>query len=98
MQAQFLCMAHNLMVRCEAELDRDHGVRNDAELERRAKRLEQESQRLSKTATQVPLLIRLFQRLTVRSVKFIRWLRVQLFSQPRHEPDIASLRLLYASL
>jgi len=34
----------------------------------------------------------------VRSVKFIRWLRVQLFVQPHHEPAIAALRQLYAVL
>jgi len=42
--------------------------------------------------------VRSFQRLTVRSVKFIRWLRVQLFIRPRHDPDIAALRHLYATL
>ena len=35
---------------------------------------------------------------TVRSVKFIRWLRVQLYLQPHHEPAIAALRQLYAVL
>jgi hypothetical protein len=38
------------------------------------------------------------QRLTVRSVKFIRWLRVQLFLQPHHQPAIAASRQLYAVL
>jgi len=36
MQAHFLCMAHNLMVPCEADLERVHAVRNEAELARRA--------------------------------------------------------------
>ncbi len=36
MQAHFLCLAHNLMILCEADLARVHGVRNDAELTRRA--------------------------------------------------------------
>ena len=40
----------------------------------------------------------LYFRLTVRSVKFIRWLRVQLFIRPHHEPAIAALRQLYAVL
>ena len=39
MQAHFLCIAHNLMIRCESELEREHGVRNEAELTRRAARL-----------------------------------------------------------
>jgi hypothetical protein len=46
----------------------------------------------------VPMLVRGFQRLTVRLAKFIRWLRVQLFARPHHEPDIAALRHLYATL
>ncbi len=98
MQAQFLCMAHNLMIRCETELERIHAVRNEAELARRAKRLDKDEKRLALEKAELPFLARAFQRLTVRSVKFIRWLRVQLFARPRHEPDIAALRLLYASL
>ena len=97
-QAHFLCMAHNLMVRCESQLEREHGVRNEAELARRARRLEKEEERLAKQKTTLPVLVRTLQRLTVRSVKFIRWLRVQLFAQPHHEPDLAALRHLYATL
>ena len=95
MQAHFLCLAHNLMILCEAELAQVHGVRNVAELTRRAHRLEKEEQRLAKENLVLPLLVRTLQRLTVRSVKFIRWLRVQLFLRPHHEPAIAALRQLY---
>ena len=98
MQAHFLCLAHNLMILCEAELARVHGVRNEAELARRTKRLQKEAQRLAQKNALLPLLVRTLQRLTVRSVKFIRWLRVQLFLQPHHEPAIAALRQLYAVL
>ena len=98
MQAHFLCLAHNLMLLCEAELARVHGVRNVAELARRARRLEMEEERLAKENVALPLLVRTLQRLTVRSVKFIRWLRVQLFLQPHQEPAIAALRQLYAVL
>ena len=82
----------------ELTLEREHGVRNEAELARRAQRLEKEEQRLTKANVKLPVLVRAFQRLTVRSVKFIRWLRVQLFARPQHEPDIATLRHLYATL
>ena len=75
MQAQFPCMEHNLMLRCETELECSHGVRNKAELARRAKRLDKERERLAKIPALLPMLVRSFQRLTVRSVKFIRWLR-----------------------
>ena len=78
MQAHFLCLAHNLMILCEADLDRVHGVRNEAELARRAKRLEKEERRLARENVLVPLLVRTLQRLTVRSVNFIRWPRATL--------------------
>jgi len=72
MQAHFLCMAHNLMVPYEADLERVHAVRNEAELARHAQRLDKECKRLATEKADLPLLVRVFQRLTVRSVKFIR--------------------------
>ena len=98
MQAHFLCLAHNLMILCEAELARVHGVRNEAEINRRAQRLAKEEERLAQQNLLLPLLVRTLPRLTVRSVKFIRWLRVQLFARPHHPPAIAALRQLYAVL
>ena len=63
-----------LRILCEAELVRVHGGRNEAELTRRAPRLEPEEKRLA-TENLVRLrLVRTLQRLTGRSVKFIRWL------------------------
>ena len=73
-------------------------MRNEAELAPRAKRLEKEHKRLAKEKAELPFLVRAFQRLTVRSVKFIRWLRAQLFTRLHQEPDIAALRHLYATL
>jgi hypothetical protein len=58
MQAHFLCLAHNLMILCEAELARVHGVRNEAEITRRAHRLEKEEKRLAKENLVLPLLVR----------------------------------------
>jgi hypothetical protein len=58
MQAHFLCLAHNLMILCEAELARVHGVRNEAEITRRADRLEKEEKRLAKENLALPLLVR----------------------------------------
>ena len=98
MQANFLCLWHNLMLLCEAELEREHGIRNEAELARRAKRLQEEAERLGKEGHVLPVLIETFQRLTQRSVKFVRWLRVQLFGAPQDRLNISLLRLLYAVL
>lgn len=98
MQAHFLCMAHNLMLRCQGQLEREHGVRNEAEITRREERLDKEEKRLAKVGQVVPMLVRAFQRLTVRSVKFIRWLRVQLFGRLHQPPAIDALRHSYAHL
>ena len=98
MQANFLCLGHNLMLLCEAELEREHGIRNKAELARRAKRLQEEAEPLGKEGHVLPVLIETFQRLTQRSVKFVRWLRVQLFGAPQDRLNIWLLRRLYAAL
>jgi len=98
MQANFLCLGHNLLLLCEAELEREHGIRNEAELARRAKRLQEEAERLGKEGHVLPMLIETFQRLTQRSVKFVRWLRVQLFGAPQDRLNILLLRRLYAVL
>jgi hypothetical protein len=40
MQAQFLCLAHHLMLLCEDRLAREHEMSNKAEHDRRAQRLQ----------------------------------------------------------
>ena len=48
---------------------------NEAELTRRGQRLEKEEPRLDRENVLLTLHVRTLQRLTVRSVKFTRWLR-----------------------
>lgn len=98
MQAHFLCMAHNLMVLFEEHLDKTHGLRNEAELKRRNQRLEGERARLAEIAQSIPTLYVSLQRITQRSLKFIRWLRVQLFSDSGSAHPIDALRRLFATL
>jgi hypothetical protein len=98
MQAQFLCLAHHLMLLCEDWLEREHGIRNQAEHRRRAQRVQRSDERLVAQNQTTPALIRGHQRLTVRSVKFIRWLRAQLFESLHHAQPLALLASLYASL
>jgi hypothetical protein len=98
MQAQFLCLAHHLMLLCEDWLAREHGIRNQAEHRRRAQPVQRSDERLAAQNQMTPVLIRGHQRLTVRSVKFIRWLRAQLFESLHHAQPLALLASLYASL
>ena len=73
-QAVFLCLLHNLMLLCEAGLAAT-GITNEAEEKRREKVLTERTERVEKTGRLMPLIIAGFQRITQRTVKFIRWLR-----------------------
>lgn len=73
-QAVFLCLLHNLMVLFEAGLA-ETGITNQAEEKRRKKALTERAARVEKSGRKMPLIIAGFQRLTQRTVKFIRWLR-----------------------
>ena len=98
MQAHFLCLAHNLMLLCENNLESVHGIRNVAELKRRAKRLTELIATLAPKNLTLPILFVATQRFTQRSLKFIRWLRVQLFGHPPDGPPWDALRILFAHL
>ena len=73
-QAGFLCLLHNLMLLFEAGLA-ETGLTNAAEEKRREKALAKRTQRVEKAGRKMPFIITSFQRLTQRTVKFIRWLR-----------------------
>lgn len=72
-------LSHNLLVLREYEVEKTEGVPNTRESKCKAKKLETAS--LAEKGETVPVLLRGFQRLTQRSVKHIRWLRV--FCVPR---------------
>ena len=93
----FLCLLHNLMVLFEAGLA-ETGISNVAEEKRREKVLTEHTERVEKTGRKMPLIIAGFQRLTQRTVKFIRWLRSFFW----HNRPLDELRLIlkkrYATL
>lgn len=93
-QAAFLCLAHNLTVLHDQNLT-DANIVNTAEIKRRAKRLEILTVSAAGAGRLIPSIISGFQRLTQRSVKFIRWLRQNLWSE-RPLPELwAILSKLY---
>lgn len=96
MQAQFICLAHNLMVLQEHQLKTEEGVNNTIEIKRKAQRLNQEIARLALKNEVLPVLLQDFQRLTQRSVKYIRWLRAYLFFEAPWTTAVAALRRSYA--
>jgi Transposase DDE domain len=76
MQAQLLCLAHNLIELFERTLAQEHQIANHAE----TKRLAQQQQQAQARGQQLPLIVLTHQRLTQTSVKLYRWLRAHYFS------------------
>lgn len=96
-QAVFLCLVHNLMVCYEATLAKA-GIRNTAEEKRRKKVLTERTAKVEKTGRKMPLIISGFQRLTQRTVKFIRWLRRFLWQTHPLDVLLLILKKRYATL
>jgi len=95
MQAHFICLAHNLTVLQEHRLETVEGVANTSEITRKAKRLGGEIARIAKENKVLPVLLRDFQRLTQRSVKYIRWRCAWLFESAPWHAVVAALRRSY---
>ena len=90
--ATFICLAHNLMVLLEEEIHTIEGVDNTPERERKKLR-EQETRKAGGGYVATAL-----QRFTVRSVKFIRWLRNFVYRTVAWPDAIARLRKIYATI
>ena len=95
MQAVFLCLTHNLMVLQEHALREEHGIVNEAEDRRRAKRLTKEKAAVKKAGRVLTALKEALQRCTQRSVKFVRWLRSFLLRETPWHEMLAALREIY---
>ena len=88
--ALFICLAHNLMVLFEAFLKTEEGIENEVEIERKELRKE-------KSIEQGGNFVATFiQRCTVRSVKFVRWLRTFVYREVPWSEAVARLRNVYA--
>jgi hypothetical protein len=91
MQGQFLCLTHNLMVLLEEDLLTGEGIDNDKERARKEKR---KTEALERGANYVATLL---QRFTVRSLKYIRWLRNFIYREVPWSLAVARLRTVYAT-
>lgn len=89
MHAVFLCLAHNLLVLLEDEILRTEQVDNKPERKRKSARLEAA---LKRGANFVATAL---QRFTVRSLKFLRWLRSFFYNDASWQDAIARLRRVY---
>ena len=89
-QAQALCLTHNLMVIFEEVLRQRECIDNHAERKRKKNRNEQMEKDGGNFISSA------LQRFTVRSVKFIRWLRNFVYREASWGHSLARLRQIYA--
>lgn len=95
-QAHFVCMAHNLLVLLERKLEREEGLRDDKLYEKRLKRMEQIEKKIrAADRTPNPMVLKC-NRITQRSLQFIRWLRNAIASLTSWSDGVAQLRPLMA--
>jgi hypothetical protein len=97
-QAQLLCLMHNLLGLFEATVLVPAAIQNQAEDGRRQQRLRVVKAALWKKGQTLPRLVETLQRCTQCSVKFIRWLRSYFFSPASCSQALDALRALYAKL
>ena len=96
MQAQFICLAHNLMLIFDRYLEQN-GIENKKENDRRKVRLDKALKNVPGIdQKKLPLFLTTPKQATQRSVKFIRWLRNHLFTNTSWAEAMGSLRRIYA--
>ena len=97
-QGQLAALTHNLLLLAERQLEEQSGLRNEAEDARREKRRLEMARQARRAGRQISSLLQSVRRATVRSVKFIRWLRGSLKSGATAEAALPQLQQLYARL
>lgn len=98
MQAQFLCLAHNLMVLMETEMDEQLGEQNNPSETLRCDRRNHQAREQCKKVDRKhsPLLYAQPRKRSQITLKFIRWLRYHLRVNSHISDAIQSLRRVYA--
>ena len=97
-QGQMIVITHNLMLLYEYRLEKDHGVSNTAEDERRQKRVQEMATIAARVGRPTSSLLLIARRATQRSVKFVRWLRHAIREDLAETVATPRLAALYASL
>jgi len=97
-QARLLCLTHNLMTLMEERIFRETGIRNEAESKRKAQTLaRRDEDSRSKGYGGLADLQKAIQRLTQRTVKFVRWLKNHLDTTRSWPHALARLAKIYAT-
>lgn len=94
MQAQFMCLAHNLMVLLESLTSKSQEIINEKEIQRCQKRILSEKEQSSDGSGRSPLYYNPAKRSQL-TLKFIRWLRHHLHGTTLLQTALQSLRMVY---
>jgi hypothetical protein len=98
-QARLLCLTHNLMTLMEEEIRKRSGVVNEAELKRRSKPRNPSTTTIPSVGNlKSGVIVHAIERLTQRTVKFIRWLRNHLDLERDWSQAMTRLSQVYAHL
>jgi len=95
MQANFLCIAHNLLELQSMVLDTEQDITNKAEIERKNRVLTQVKK---DNPNGLPKLYLDLQRVTQHSVKLIRWIRYHLWNRTSQSLALPQIRAAYDTL
>jgi hypothetical protein len=95
-QAQLIAITHNLLLIYEQTLELGHGIKNQAEDQRRARRMETARRACAEAGQSLSALVLSTRRATQRSVKFIRWLRYSIREKLAETTALLHLKSLYA--
>jgi len=96
-QAQMICLAHNLCLLLETMLEKEEQLRNELEIQRRAKRTAQLQAKLAAQGLKLPFVYWAIDRLTQRGAKLIRWIRSHLYQARAWSEALVLLRRVYAT-
>jgi hypothetical protein len=91
MHANFTCLTHNLMMLLEDEIEKEDEIGNAPERKRKSERLEEAKE------SGAGYVATMMQRFTVRSVKFVRWLRNFIYRDAPWGDALARLAKIYST-
>ena len=94
-QARLVAITHNLLMIYESHLEKEHGLRNRLEDQRRAKRLAEVTEGCADLGYPLPTLVTVLRRASQLNVKFIRWIRQSLRDGLTEAVAVLRLRALY---
>jgi len=97
-QAKLITITYNLMLLFDRQLENSEGIQNIAEDKRRIARVETLKTELEEKGEQLPELYLKLIRVTQLSVKFVRWLRYEVFDSTSDSVALDRLRDCYSKL